>query len=214
MNILITARKVLCSDSLLKNCMQIDKRIGLLQPGEKTECNLSTCLDESKRFKDTLHILVTEGADIDVVLTAVGIGCTVVCPELNAGSIDFGDQFTGRQFFKELLLHNLDRRPVNLMWINETAQLRKKQMSSKALKQSKDADKRNTAQIENVQEQVPFQPRCILGLFQKQTLFKLTRVTTNSVQLYASSCPYSFGCRSSLSPQIASQLDQKSVQQS
>lgn len=145
--------RILYSGVLPNDFLQIDKRIGVLEPGEKTECKLSTCLDESKRFKDILHILVTEGADIDIALTAVGIGCTVVCPELNTGSIDFGDQFTGRQFFKELLLHNLDRRPVNLMWINETAHIRKKQIANKVLKQNKDPDKRASAQTESVQQE-------------------------------------------------------------
>lgn len=110
-------------------------------PGESTECRLSTFLDESKKFKDTLHILVTEGADIDIPLAAAGVGSTIVCPDLTPGYIDFGNQFTGRAFSKEIMLHNLDRRPVNLLWTNETAQNMKKEMSKKLSKRTGDKEK-------------------------------------------------------------------------
>ncbi|GMH35419.1 hypothetical protein BSKO_03287 [Bryopsis sp. KO-2023] len=134
---------------------EIDKRTGVLNPAESAEFTLSTCLDEAKRFKDTLHILVTEGADIDIPLIAVGVGCTVVCPDLASGFIDFGDQFTGRAFTKEVMLYNLDRRPVNLQWINETAVMLKKELSKRNVKQAQDKGTEQNAETEPVYAVAP-----------------------------------------------------------
>ena len=74
-----------------------------------SKIRITTNLDMEKRFKDTLHILVTEGADIDIQLQAVGVGNTIVCEELKSGIVDFLNQFTGRPFSHTLFLRNMDR---------------------------------------------------------------------------------------------------------
>jgi hypothetical protein len=51
-------------------------------------------LDEAKAIKDTVHVLVEEGPDIPVHLTAQGVGQTITCTDFG-GPIDFGSQFTG-----------------------------------------------------------------------------------------------------------------------
>ncbi|CAD7699035.1 unnamed protein product [Ostreobium quekettii] len=109
-------------DSVFK----IDRRSGVLEPQEKAKLKVTTNLDMDKKFKDTLHILVTEGADIDMQLQATGIGSTVVCKEIESGLVDFGNQFSGRSFSKNILVCNMDRRPVTLQWTNETAEAARK----------------------------------------------------------------------------------------
>lgn len=88
---------------------QIDQRAGVLNPHGMSKLRINTNLDMEKRFKDILHILVTEGADIDVQLQAMGVGNTVVCEELKSGAVEFSNQFTGRPFSRIIILRNMDR---------------------------------------------------------------------------------------------------------
>ena len=80
-----------------------------MNPHGVHKLRITTNLDMEKKFKDNIHILVTEGADIDIQLQAVGIGNTVVCDELKSGVVEFSNQFAGRSFSRTIFLRNMDR---------------------------------------------------------------------------------------------------------
>ena len=97
---------------------QADKREGRLEPGESTEVNVTVNMDDVMRFRDKLHILVVEGDDTHVPLSAVGTGTTITCPEISEGGIDFGNQFTNQVFSREIVLQNQGRRSQTIVWTN------------------------------------------------------------------------------------------------
>jgi hypothetical protein len=78
-------------------------------------------LDEAAPFKDTLHVLVSDGEDTAVPLEATGTGSTVVCEALAAGALDFGNQLCGRPWSMEVTVSNMGRRGVSLQWGNGRA---------------------------------------------------------------------------------------------
>lgn len=75
-------------------------------------------MDDVMRFRDKLHILVVEGDDTHVPLSAVGTGTTITCPEISEGGIDFGNQFTNQVFSREIVLQNQGRRSQTIVWTN------------------------------------------------------------------------------------------------
>jgi hydrocephalus-inducing protein len=88
-----------------------------LEPGGTADIRVACNLDEVQPFKDVLHMMVTDGADNCIPLSAVGIGNTVVCEELPA-LIDLGNQFTNRAFTREYVLRNEGRKSHTLVWSN------------------------------------------------------------------------------------------------
>ena len=76
-------------------------------------------------FKDVLHVLISEGADVSIPLEAQGTGSTLICPELGtgpsggAGPLEFGHQFVGRSFTRDITVHNMGRRQLLLLWTND-----------------------------------------------------------------------------------------------
>ncbi len=77
---------------------------------------VTALLDEAQPFKDTLHILVTDGADTPIALEAAGTGSTVVCEPLAAGRLDFGHQLAKRAWSVEMVVSNMGRKDVSLQW--------------------------------------------------------------------------------------------------
>ena len=75
-------------------------------------------VDETMKFLDELHILILDGDDICIPLSASGTGTTVKCEELDAGmqgegvttSLNFGSQLTNSKFTMEVVLQNMGRR--------------------------------------------------------------------------------------------------------
>lgn len=55
-------------------------------------------LDDTISHKDELHIIVTEGENRLIALTARGTGPTVWCAE-DISVVDFGPVFTNRYFY-------------------------------------------------------------------------------------------------------------------
>ncbi len=54
-----------------------------------------------------------------------GTGSAVVAEELSSGLLDFGYQFVGRTFSKDVTVYNMGRKPVMLTWTsNRCVQLR------------------------------------------------------------------------------------------
>jgi hypothetical protein len=90
--------------------MLVDVRERTLEPGEEVPLTIKVQLDELIRFRDQLNILVVEGADTTVPLEALGVGSVVTCDEVDEqGNVNFGPQFNGRSFTRELVLVNNGR---------------------------------------------------------------------------------------------------------
>ena len=92
----------------------IEPRDLRLAPGETSEAVIHASLDETQTFKDELHVLIEEGADVPVPLEATGVGNTLVSEELSGDQLDFTHQFVGRPFSKEITVHNMGRKTVTL----------------------------------------------------------------------------------------------------
>ena len=89
--------------------------------------------DDAQKFVDTLHIVIKEGVDKDIVLRARGYGSTIFCKE-DLKYISFGTQYTFRNYTREIFVENKGRKLQKLMW------QRKKPMESK--KQREEAKER------------------------------------------------------------------------
>lgn len=89
-----------------------------LPPGGQGTLRVTALLDDAAHFRDTLHVVVADGDDTAVPLDAAGAGSCVVCDELAAGALAFGDQLTGRPWAREVTIRNLGRKGVSLAWAN------------------------------------------------------------------------------------------------
>ncbi|EFJ42226.1 hypothetical protein VOLCADRAFT_67248 [Volvox carteri f. nagariensis] len=94
----------------------VEPRQAHLEPGESCTAHVIVKMDESMDFSDTLHVLIQEGADMPVPLTASGTGSAILAEELSSGLVDFGYQFVGRPFSREVTVYNLGRKGVLLAW--------------------------------------------------------------------------------------------------
>lgn len=97
----------------------VKPREARLGPGESMVANVTLCMDDNQTFRDVLHVLVSEGADISIPLSAIGIGSTLVCPELSGTTLDFSHQFVGRSFQQSFVITNNGRKAMSLVWSND-----------------------------------------------------------------------------------------------
>jgi hypothetical protein len=98
--------------------VQVEPRELVVPAGGEASVLVRVLLDDATPFKDTLHVLVSEGADVPVALDATGVGDTVVSAALSQPQLDFGPQFVGRGWQTEVEVTNMGRKPVTLTWTN------------------------------------------------------------------------------------------------
>uniref|UniRef100_A0A7S2QVW6 MSP domain-containing protein n=2 Tax=Triparma pacifica TaxID=91992 RepID=A0A7S2QVW6_9STRA len=115
---------------------RVDVRDGVLSPHESVAVNVIANLDDTIVHKDQLHIIVSEGENLMVQLTARGMGTTLYSHD-DLKVIDFGATFTNQQCSKYITIENKGRRPQSLKWINQTI---KDRMLSQAAKNRKQDD--------------------------------------------------------------------------
>ncbi|KAF1329694.1 Hydrocephalus-inducing protein, partial [Globisporangium splendens] len=115
---------------------QIDRKEGVLSPGESIEFLLVANLDDTILFKDQLHILISEGENLIVPLAMKGIGTMMWSPsELRV--IDFSHQMTNIECEWSCTLKNKGKRSQVLTWINRTAVAKLKQLETASAAASK-----------------------------------------------------------------------------
>lgn len=90
----------------------------VVPPGGEAAVLVRVLLDDAAVFRDTLHLLVSDGADVCVPLEASGVGATVVCAALSQPGLDFGAQLVGRPWQRDVEVTNLGRKAVTLAWTN------------------------------------------------------------------------------------------------
>ncbi|GMH58813.1 hypothetical protein TrST_g5240 [Triparma strigata] len=123
----------------LKNArskFRVDVRDGVLSPRESVVIHVIACLDDTIVHKDQLHVIVSEGDNLMVPLSAKGMGTTLWAHE-DLSVIDFGSTFTNQQCQKYITIENKGRRPQSLKWINQTI---KDRILSQAGKKNKPED--------------------------------------------------------------------------
>ncbi|KAJ1445550.1 hypothetical protein M885DRAFT_473458 [Pelagophyceae sp. CCMP2097] len=98
---------------------RVDLREYSLAPYDSVELKCVARLDDTTHHKDQLHIVVSEGDNMMVPLTAKGVGTTMWCHE-DLSAIDFGSQFTATYFERKITLENKGRRLQTIKWVNET----------------------------------------------------------------------------------------------
>ena len=133
----------------LKNArskFRVDVRDGVLSPHECVVLHVIACLDDTIVHKDQLHIIVAEGENLMVPLSAKGIGTTLYSHE-DLKVIDFGATFTNQECAKYITIENKGRRPQSLRWINQTIKDRMMSNAAKMRKVEQDAKKSGKKQV-------------------------------------------------------------------
>ncbi|EGB10058.1 hypothetical protein AURANDRAFT_62593 [Aureococcus anophagefferens] len=100
---------------------RVDVRESVLAPMDAVDLQVVACLDDTTMHRDQLHVVVAEGENLMMPLSARGIGTTMFCHE-DLKVLDFGAQFTANFFERKITLENKGRRPQVLKWVNETWQ--------------------------------------------------------------------------------------------
>jgi hydrocephalus-inducing protein len=91
----------------------------VLPPGESYDLEITANLDDSVVIKEELHIMVDEGENLMIPLSAKGGGTTMLCKQ-DISMIDIGVQLTNCVFEKTIVLENKGRRHQQLKWINRS----------------------------------------------------------------------------------------------
>lgn len=60
---------------LVHALLQVEPREAELAPGAEYIARVSVYLDDAQTFKDTLHVLVADGADVVIPVEATGMCC-------------------------------------------------------------------------------------------------------------------------------------------
>ena len=102
-----------------RSVFRVDVNSGMLAPQESIEITLTAHLDDTITHKESLNILIHEGASISFPLVAKGTGTTLFCVE-DIANVDFGYQFTANQCERRYLVQNRGRRAQVLQWHNKT----------------------------------------------------------------------------------------------
>ncbi|KAF0682818.1 Aste57867_25117 [Aphanomyces stellatus] len=124
----------------------VDKKDCLLAPDETVQLIVTANLDDTVTFKEQLHILVMEGANILIPLSARGTGTTMWAPS-DMTLIDFKYQMTHKQCEWSCTLENKGKRGQVLTWVNKTvkqAQLEELQKFKALQKINSKVQARNT----------------------------------------------------------------------
>ncbi|QDZ25387.1 hypothetical protein HOP50_17g79270 [Chloropicon primus] len=108
------------------SAFSVDIREGSLQPQESCMLTVTVHVDETMKFLDELHVLILEGDDVCIPLSASGTGTTIRCEELESNMVadidavntklEFGSQLTNSKFTMEVVLQNMGRRSQNIQW--------------------------------------------------------------------------------------------------
>ncbi|CAK4295658.1 unnamed protein product [Aphanomyces euteiches] len=129
----------------------VDKKDCVLAPNETIEVIVTANLDDTVVFKEQLHILVMEGPNISIPLSAKGSGTTMWSPS-DMKLIDFQYQMTHKQCEWSCTLENKGKRGQTLTWVNKTVKLAQQEL----LQKFKALQKVNAkVQAQNTDEPIP-----------------------------------------------------------
>lgn len=95
---------------------KVVQRHGILKPDEEKVVDVVCNADEVQKFQDKLHIIINNGVDLEVNLTAKGVGSTLFCKQ-DLRNIDFGTEYTHKIVPKQFFLENRGRKQMRITWI-------------------------------------------------------------------------------------------------
>jgi hypothetical protein len=98
---------------------KVDVLEGVLAPDERVTLTIVANLDDALPHKDELHVVVTDGDNLAVILKAVGTGTTLHCDH-DVSTVDFGHVFTSNVCEQSFVMENKGRRVQSIQWINAT----------------------------------------------------------------------------------------------
>ena len=78
--------------------------------------------DDTLVIHEELHIVVDEGDETMIPLSAKGMGTTLHCKQ-DLTNIDLGPQLTNNPFERTIVLENKGRRHQALRWTNKVGQM-------------------------------------------------------------------------------------------
>jgi len=111
-----------------------------LAPKETYDLTVTANLDDTIVNKDEIHIIVEEGDNVMVPLSALGIGTTIHCNQ-ELSVIDMGYQLTNTVWEKRIMLENKGRRPQQLQFYNKTEREQNQARAEEAKKGGKEASR-------------------------------------------------------------------------
>jgi hydrocephalus-inducing protein len=97
---------------------KIVQRHGILKPDEEKVVDVVCNADEVQKFQDKLHIIINNGVDLEVNLSAKGIGSTLYCKQ-DLRNVDFGTEYTHKIVPKQFFLENRGRKPMKITWVRQ-----------------------------------------------------------------------------------------------
>jgi hypothetical protein len=109
----------------------------VLEPYEDFVVEIIANLDDSVPCKDELHIIVEEGDNLMIPLSAIGSGSTMHCAQ-DLNVIDLGIQLTNTNFEKSFVLENKGRRQQYLRWTNVSVITENKKRAAQVKKMNKE----------------------------------------------------------------------------
>jgi hydrocephalus-inducing protein len=124
-----------------------------LGASETVNIKVAANLDDVQNFKDDLCLVVTEGGELTIPLTARGIGTTITCPEYELGAeprVSLESQFTCRACKRSIVLTNEGPKPQILSWVNGTAMAAASALRQAAAKED-DKKKKSSKESEPVE---------------------------------------------------------------
>ncbi|CAG9464033.1 unnamed protein product [Pedinophyceae sp. YPF-701] len=147
-----------------ESVFRVEPRTGTIEANGNADVKVMCKMDETFRFTDVLHVLVSDGDDISIPLSATGVGSTVVCDEIKgaapgAPQLEFGKQLVGRPFGMQITLRNHGRRAQTLVW-NSLA----KEAAGKAMRrQEMQKNRKEDADAEPSSSSLPTNPSPVNG---------------------------------------------------
>ena len=123
---------------MARSKFELSMRELTLAPKETYDLTVTANLDDTIVNKDEIHIIVEEGDNVMVPLSALGIGTTIHCNQ-ELSVIDMGYQLTNTVWEKRIMLENKGRRPQQLQFYNNTEREQNLARAEQVKKIGKDA---------------------------------------------------------------------------
>jgi hypothetical protein len=133
----------------------VSPKEGVLAPHESLKLQITALLDDTVLHNDILHLIVTEGQNLVVPVSAKGTETTMYCDD-DLSSVDFGYQLTNKVCEWKTTLENKGRRTQVLTWVNKT--LLTRFAEAKRKEKEEEANSKNKRNNKKKVEKPPIEP--------------------------------------------------------
>eukprot|EP00935_MAST-01C_sp_MAST-1C-sp1_P000586 g586.t1 len=133
----------------------VSPKEGVLAPHESLKLQITAHLDDTVMHNDILHLIITEGQNLVVPVSAKGTETTMYCDD-DLSCIDFGYQLTNKVCEWKTTLENKGRRTQTLTWVNKT--LLERFSEAKRKEKEEEANNKNRRNNKKKVEKPPIEP--------------------------------------------------------